>query len=591
MTQRVQFNGATLTRPGAYTKIDVSQFQNIQLTGVGIVGLIGEADDGKPREVQVFSSPGAVKAFYRSGDLVEAAALVADPSNDTLIPSGAQSIVCYKINNSAPGTRTHASTFVYTTKRYGVAANSVTIGVAAGTGSSRIVTVTDFDDYGSAITEVSPELGAAGKFSIQYTGAATACTMTITATTMTLTTASASIPADDLTITFADWNNLQEIINYINAHPSYTCTTLITNSVTFDPTYLDAVASVSVISATVVYARNYDIWDWVNTNSQIVTAAITKGQTSPVAVLAAGAFSGGTRGTSSNSDWTTALQTLRSVRINQLVLLASQDATTVQGTFTIDSLVAAIVAHCKYVSSTPGRNECQGWMGVNKSLTAWITLANLHNSEHLCLLAQKPQRARTFDGRVVFFPEWAYACIAAGMRAGAPLGEPLTRKYVNVVGQSQDTSWDPLNDDNVSLALLNGLWVVTFVRGKGFRFEKGITTYTRSNNNALQEETILQTIKALSFDIRTALEETYVGRPGFIDFINTVPTVITTVCSGYRDRKAITDTSENGAVKKAWRDIAFRLREDVLETSVTVTPTPGINFVLHNTTFLPARVS
>lgn len=591
MSQRVLFNGAVLVRPGAATKIDASQFQNIALTGIGTVGLIGEADDGEPRTVQIFTSPGDVKAFYRSGDLVEAAAIVADPGNDPRIPGGAQTIVCYKINGSTRATRTHSTVFTYTTLRYGLPANSVTIGVAAGTGSTRIVTLSDFDDFGNAITEVSPELGGTGKMAIQYVGTDPgAVTMTITATQLTTTTS--ATPAEDLTITFADWANLQDIINYINSLAAYTCTASVTNASDFDPSYLDAVVAADIkTTVTTVYARNWDIYDWINTNSSIASAAITKGQTSPVAVLASGPFSGGTRGSSSNTNWTDAFTALRSVRINQLVPLVSKDATTSQGTFTIASIASALVAHCKYVSSTAGRNECQGWLGVETTYANLIVQATTANSEHVCIFGQKPKRARTFDGAITTFGEWGYACIGAGMRAGAPLGEPLTWKYVNVLGQTCDASWDPSDNDDVTALTLNGVMVVTEVRGRGYRIDKGVTTFTKFDNDAYTEETIVQIWKALAYELRRTLEDTYVGRPGTLPLVQSVPGTVVRVCELFRDQGAITDSVVNGATLRAYRDINVKLVGDKLYVSLTISPTPGINFVLNTIALVPAQIS
>lgn len=591
MSQRVLFNGAVLVRPGAATKIDASQFQNIALTGIGTVGLIGEAEDGEPRTVQAFTSAGDVRAFYRSGDLVEAAAIVADPGNDTRIPGGAQAIICYKVNDSARGTRTHSTVFTYTTARYGIKANAVRIGVAAGTGNTRIVTITDFDDFGSAITEVSPELGGNAKFSLQYTGADPGTvTMTITATTLTITTSATS--ADNVTITFAEWSNLQEIINYIDALSSYTATALVTNAADFDPTYLDAVTAVDVkTTAYSVYARNFDIYDWINTNSSLVSATITKGQTSPVAVLATGPFTGGTRGTSTNTVWSDGLIALRSARINQIVALASTDATAAQGSFTIASLTAAMVAHCKYLSSTAGRNETQGWIGVAGTLSQLIATANLHNSEHLCLVGQKPRRARSFDGSVVTMSEWAYACVLAGMRAGAPLGEPLTWKYVNVLGQVNDASWSPSDNDDVVALTLNGVMVITEVRGRGFRLDKGVTTFTKFDNDAYTEETIVQIWKAIAYELRKVLEDTYVGRPGALPIVSLVPATVIKVCELFRTEGVITDSIVGGRTIKAYRNITVNMVGDKMYVSVVVSPSPGINFILTTLTLVPAQIS
>ena len=201
MSQQVLFNGAVLVRPGASTKIDASQFQNITLDGIGTVGLIGEADGGEPRTVQVFTSPEGVKAFYKSGNLVEAAAIAAAPGNDPRIPTGAQSIVTYKVNNSTRASYAHAGIHLFRSRQYGLPTNQITVALSVGlSANERVALITDLDAFGALVTEVSPSLGGTGKFSIQYTGAATAAALTVSSTAITVVTSAPSVPADDLTI-------------------------------------------------------------------------------------------------------------------------------------------------------------------------------------------------------------------------------------------------------------------------------------------------------------------------------------------------------------------------------------------------------
>ena len=590
MSQYVLFNGAVLVRPGASTKIDASQFQNISLSGIGTVGLIGEANGGKPRVVNVFTSPAAVKAYYKSGDLVEAAALVAAPSNDPRIPGGATAIVTYKVNNSTQSSKAHDGKHTFTSKQYGLLANGITMSIAV-SGSERTVTINDLDDFGGLVTETSPLLGGTGKFSIQYVGTATTCALTITATGLTTVTGAPAVPADDLNITFTDFANLNDVIRFIDGNPSYTCTALITNAISFDPTNLDAVAALSIMALQSIYARNFDLSDWVNKNSNIITDTLTKGQIGPCAVLALTGLTGATRGTSSDTNWADGFTAMRGVRINQLVPLASTAATTAQGTFTIAGIMAALVAHAKLVSSTIGRNECQAWGGVAMTKTNLIAQANLQNSEHLCLVGQKPTLQRTSDGAITEFSEWALACLLAGLRAGAPLGEPLTWKYITCYGLTSDASWSESNNDDVTSLALNGVIVVNNITGKGFRVDKCVTTFTKMDNDAYTEETIVQIWKSVAYQLRSVLQDVYVGRPGSIQTVQSVPAVVARVLELFRQAGSITDSLINGVVIKAYRNITVSLNGDQLSVGVTISPTPGINFVLNTIILVPAQIS
>jgi hypothetical protein len=254
-------------------------------------------------------------------------------------------------------------------------------------------------------------------------------------------------------------------------------------------------------------------------------------------------------------------------------------------------VLAAFAAYAKQASSTAGQNEVQGWVGYQATLTNLITQANLQNSPHIELFGQKAQRVRQSDGSVVFFPEWSSACVAAGMRAGAPLGEPLTWKYVNVLGLSSDASWSEQNNSNVVTLELNGVCVINTVSGRGFRFDKVITTYTQADNDAYTEETIVQIWKLVSYNLRQALQDAFVGRGGSQQRASTVPAVVARVMQPLKDQQVITNSVVNGQTLNAWRSVNWSLSGDILTVQVTVTPTPGINYVLTTIVLVPAQIS
>lgn len=593
MSKQVLFNGAVLVRPGAATRIDASQFANVALSGLGTVALIGAADGGEPRTVQTFRDAASVKDFYRSGDLVEAAQILADPGNDPLIPAGASAIVTYKVNLSTIATLTHDTEFTFNSIDYGVHTNNISIAIASSGGDLRQATITSLDIDGNVVTETSPEFGdttAFGKFSIQYTGADPgAVTMDITATTLTVTTS--ATPADDLAISFSDYPTLNELVFFINSQPAYTATALISNAASFDPTNLDGVSTVDVkTTAYTVMAHNFDLCDWINQNSSLITCSVTKGATGPRTVLTATPLAGGTKGSSTNGDWTTGFNALGSVRVNQVVPLASDDGVT-PDTYTIAAINTALESHCKLLSATAGKSERQGWASLDGTKDELITQANTLNSEHVQLCGQTVDRASATSGNIITFEEWGLACILAGMRAGAPLGEPLTHKNIKANALAQDASWDNNDNGDVADLILNGVMTVAEIPGEGFRIEKGITTFTKSDNDAFTEESIVQGWKNIAFEWRTALEQQYTGRPGDPGVVLTVRPFSITVLSALRDQGAIADSIEDGVVVDGFRDISVVLNGDVLEVGGIVSPTPGINFILNTVVLVPASIS
>jgi hypothetical protein len=605
MSMRVLFNGAVLVRPGASTKIDASQFQNIVLNGLGTVGLIGEAESGAPHVLGIWTSPEDVKAEFVSGDLVDAAAIVAAPGNDPRIPAGAATIVTYKVNASTQALYAHPvspnTIHTFKSKKYGFAANMLSVALAVGgSANERVITITGPDDFGVLQSEVSPSLGATGKFTMQYTGASTACTVTITATTLTTTTASPNTPAEDLNLTLSDFASLNDLVVYINNLASYSATALVTNAVSFNPLDLDAVVALNVKTLATLFSLNFDLANWVNLNSSFITDTLTRGKVGPAAILTTTPLAGGTRGTSANSDWVAAFLAMRSVRINQMVPLASENALgatpaggagRIGDTYTYASILASAVAHAKFVSSTAGRNECQAWSGMKGTKTEIIAAANGQNSEHLCLVGQKLVRQRASDAEIATLPEWATACALAGMRAGAQLGEPLTWKYLLATGVTSDPSWKETDNDDCTDMALNGVMVINSKTNKGFRLDKGITTFTKLDNDAYTEETVVQIWKAIGYDLRTALEDAFVGTGGTLDKVQTAPAVMKRVLEPQRQAGAITDSLIDGVRTPAYRNMTAKLSGDVLSAGVTITPTPGINFVLNTIVLVPAASS
>lgn len=103
----INFAGASLRKPGAYSRVRVVQGGAAQAQ-LGVVALIGEADQGKPFSQEAGLSAvtyfpeqfNAIRDKYVSGQLVDGALLALTPSNDPQIQGGAQQLVLLKTNQS-----------------------------------------------------------------------------------------------------------------------------------------------------------------------------------------------------------------------------------------------------------------------------------------------------------------------------------------------------------------------------------------------------------------------------------------------------------------------------------------------------------
>ena len=108
MAINVSFNGATIYKPGAYSKINIDLGGAFPLGPTGLIGILGESTRGTPGSLEVDISQNFFTASqvpeiiekYGSGNIVDACNFLFAPASDGAIPSGAQAVYIYKTNAS-----------------------------------------------------------------------------------------------------------------------------------------------------------------------------------------------------------------------------------------------------------------------------------------------------------------------------------------------------------------------------------------------------------------------------------------------------------------------------------------------------------
>lgn len=112
MAINVSFNGATIYKPGAYSKTEIDLGGGFPLSPTGIVAIFGEAEAGAPGSAEtniannVFGPDQLpqIKQKYGSGNIVDACNFLFAPGADGAIPGGAQAVYIYKTNASTRAT-------------------------------------------------------------------------------------------------------------------------------------------------------------------------------------------------------------------------------------------------------------------------------------------------------------------------------------------------------------------------------------------------------------------------------------------------------------------------------------------------------
>ena len=140
MAINVSFNGATIYKPGAYSKTSIDLGGGFPLGPTGLIAIFGEATRGKSGSEEIDISKNVFRANqivdvrnkYGSGPLVDAMNFLFAPASDGAIPSGAQAVYVYKTNASVRASLTLANAYgTVKALEYGIGGNTVTYKASA----------------------------------------------------------------------------------------------------------------------------------------------------------------------------------------------------------------------------------------------------------------------------------------------------------------------------------------------------------------------------------------------------------------------------------------------------------------------------
>ena len=164
MAINVSFNGATIYKPGAYSKISIDLSGGFPLGPTGLIAIFGESTRGKPGSAEsdisqnFFTASGVAEARekYGTGNIVDALEFLFAPASDGSIPGGAQAVYVYKTNASTRATLTLANSYgTVRSLEYGVGGNTVTWTAAETAEVAPVVIGTAFDETAVAGTSAS----------------------------------------------------------------------------------------------------------------------------------------------------------------------------------------------------------------------------------------------------------------------------------------------------------------------------------------------------------------------------------------------------------------------------------------------------
>jgi hypothetical protein len=172
---------------------------------------------------------------------------------------------------------------------------------------------------------------------------------------------------------------------------------------------------------------------------------------------------------------------------------------------------------------------------------------------------------------------WALSCIAAGMRAGAEVGEPLTFKIININDlKVEDGSWNPKKDfvDMIEAGVL----IAEGLDSGGFRWVVGNTTYGIDASFVWNRESVVQAAGFVAYDLRQNLELTFTGNKAKTGTAEAMANFIKARMSQYLAADIIVgDDLNEGA---GYKNLRVSLEGNTALINISITPVQGIDFIL-----------
>lgn len=215
----------------------------------------------------------------------------------------------------------------------------------------------------------------------------------------------------------------------------------------------------------------------------------------------------GLYGESDNADWQDAAEALLRVRVNHVIPLVSEDLPLVD----LDDIHAIFKNH---VISAAGawKNERNVYLSKKGTKDEIIATSQLLNDRNVVLAGVQRPTLLNVDGELEEYPEWGMAVIACGCRAAAEIGLPLTFKFLNIQGLTQDSSWNPDYRTDANVMIDNGVMFAERLVGRGFRFVRDLTTHLKDDNVNFFQDSSNTAVNFITYEIRTGMENAFVGK-------------------------------------------------------------------------------
>lgn len=569
----VYFNGETITIPGAYSAIDVSEMT----TKSGdngeskIIALIGEAGGGEPESVQFFSDPVSAKKVLKSGDLLKACNKAWNPISRTkegMTVGGANIIACIRTNRGTKGTlNINDGQFVFESTDWNAAVNQIQLKMVDGTlsGTKKLVV----NNQATDVVESFDNIG--GLFTIAYIGEEDYAELNIVHTNdtcylQTKIGSNADSAVEDIKIDLDSSiiKNIKALFSKIQSYENYR----VTISGTYNPKIkvdtldtcskvaIKAVEGVDSYRVTAIYA---DMQDKLSTSSSMVALASYKMSGTPIENFEYQFLEGGTDG-ESKSSWIEYFDMLSNFDITYIVPL------------TPDSVIhSELNAHCNTLSGNKGK-ERRMIVGGNINESVADTCARARSLGD--------SRAQVVHGgfydynnsnELELYPPYILAAQHAGRCAYLDDGEPATHDVYRMAAPEYK-----LEDEDITELLAAGCLAFEFVLGTNdvsssyVRLVQDLTTDVNATDTVHTERATGVLADSINKEIRKRIDELVTGKRVSSTDLATIKNATLTILFNRQQRGHIID----------YKDVYVTKTGTVTYIDYSVAPSEPNNFSL-----------
>ena len=468
--------------PGVYSR------RNTVPSGTGTISnnlvIMGQSIGGKPNTLIPVADVNEARELLVGGQLLDAVAHAFNGSND-FVP---QQVYALRVNKGTRSSITLKSggtdILAVKSKDYGIHTSQIKIWVKPGTAANSKKILVNYKG-----NEVVQDNIVRQSFSVKYSGAGTAATMTISKYGLAIAV-TAGEPNANMSISWDECDTLEALVARLNDTGLYFAT-LIDNRPNVKTTDLDSTMAESIMDVKILYSNLNAFCEALASMQYIGDVEIISENlfVVPDDNESYEYFSGAIAGTYTVSDWADSLE-----------FLEEEDVQSVTTPSTDHDVRVLISNHITSMCQTEKRKERQGICGLpmGTSIEDGIIAAKELNSEYMSLVMDDAVANNPLTGSSEIIDPAMLACKIAGMEAAMGVATPLTNKQLKVNAFGKKRRMSELNS-----MIQNGIMPCGINEEGLLVIIRAMTTY-QDDNLGLNERSCVREALYMDRDLRKA---------------------------------------------------------------------------------------